>query len=395
MASEATKRIYVPLPLSCVHVTRRGMPPVRSDRPRKSSPYDLDSHPSHVSTTRRLPAAAKAPTFQANRRKGARGRTTGRHEDSVAAAAEKNWLYFSSYTDTSMWDFRCPNCDGDAFFDDILQDARICTSCGMVGDHIHYCYDLSGYAVSRVALVYGTRSEYRRVYHFSERLAQWLRIGPRVPVWLVDGVDALLGDRKGEESLAEYLDCAVLKGLCRSVGLFAVKYSERWIDLRAELLERRGVSSPMVYPSNNELDILRRRFGEASVVFDQRFYTHGNRRTAKDNHFNSNHDLARHNFVNYNYCMHQLLWQLGLQQKCNAHFFFPLLRTKKVLIDLQFMWEVICKETGWPCADLATLTNASSLDRTSPKPIYQAQRAELSRPPSLLSQVSLAPLFSA
>lgn len=279
------------------------------------------------------------------------------NEDSVSAAAQRGWLYFSKHQDHT---FKCDNCgntDIDGYRDDFVEDFRICKACGcIVSDHLNYCYDLGGYSFSRVLLVYGTKSEYRRVYHFSERLAQWLRIGPCSPGWLVDGVDAFIGRRATKKQIVDHLNAGVVKEHCRSVGLYAMKYAERWIDVRMKIIERRGIDEyKIVYPTPAQIEEMKRRFAEASHIFDLLFYKQGNRRTAKDNVHNSEDFLARHNFVNYNYCIHQLLWSIGMHGACEAHFYFPLLRTDKVLKHLETRWARICEKLDWDYASLEEL----------------------------------------
>jgi len=111
----------------------------------------------------------------------------------------------------------------------------------------------------------------------------------------------------------------------------------------------------MRFPHNNSCDMLIEKFGVASKAFDKLLYRGGARWTGKDGTFQSKHPLARHNFPNYNLVIHQLLWQLEQRKHVDAHFYFPLLVTEKVLHRLIEMWSVIAKECEWQVASYEVL----------------------------------------
>lgn len=59
-------------------------------------------------------------------------------------------------------------------------------------------------------------------------------------------------------------------------------------------------------------------------------------------------------FPNYNFVWHCLLMRRGplVRKSVDAHFYFPLLRTEKVLHEIHAMWKVICNHLDWLCPDL-------------------------------------------
>jgi len=151
------------------------------------------------------------------------------------------------------------------------------------------------------------------------------------------------------------LDSAFVKRVCRSIGFS--KYAERWVYIRSVCLTRLGIPNVMSFPDNLKCDKLVERFKLASRAFDKLLYKGGARWTGKDGSYKSEHELARHNFPNYNLVIHQLLWQLECRKLVNAHFFFPLLVTEKVLHKLLAMWTIIAEECKWDVAPYETLVH--------------------------------------
>ena len=45
----------------------------------------------------------------------------------------------------------------------------------------------------------------------------------------------------------------------------------------------------------------------------------------------------------------------GIRKSVDAHFYFPLLRTEKVLREIHSMWQVICDYLDWCCPDLENI----------------------------------------
>ena len=118
----------------------------------------------------------------------------------------------------------------------------------------------------------------------------------------------------------------------------------------------RGVKIRMNYPTIEQFEQICRMFLAASDAFDRMLFKPGSRRTDKDRLYSSESHCSRHNMPNYNLCWHQITYHLGIRAQTEAHFYWPLLKTTKVLTNLQEMWGIIAKKFSWNYAeDLATL----------------------------------------
>lgn len=61
--------------------------------------------------------------------------------------------------------------------------------------------------------------------------------------------------------------------------------------------------------------------------------------------------------LNYHLVIHQLFIRRGIRKRVSAHFYFPLLKSEKVLAKLHRMWKIICDELGWICTPLNVLVD--------------------------------------
>lgn len=136
------------------------------------------------------------------------------------------------------------------------------------------------------------------------------------------------------------------------------KYAERWMAIRKKVAQRRGWWVYQTFPTNKELAAFEERFEHASKMFDQKLYKPGKRKTSKDISGGSAHPLARHNMPNFNFVSHQIFMQLGIRKKIDAHFYWRLPKTDKVINTLTDQWRVICKYLEWPCFEASMVTNA-------------------------------------
>lgn len=251
----------------------------------------------------------------------------------------------------------CPNCQND---EDFVQDREgyTCLRCGAVPDlrlivdtvaPTYYGDDGVPTDVGPVRKPSPVRSShYHRPYHLREQLSQWLGTGPGALPWIVSAVSRLLPNSK-------HLDSERIKSACRSIG--ARKFAERWHDVRRKILISRGQPVTIAYPSENQLRGILSDFDRVSNAFDRRLYAHGSRRTRKDSYFGNAGPLARHNLPNYHLVIHHLFIRQGIRRRVDAHFYFPLLKSQKVLAKLHKMWEIICEELNWRVTPLTVLTN--------------------------------------
>lgn len=145
-----------------------------------------------------------------------------------------------------------------------------------------------------------------------------------------------------------------------------------------------GFRPSIRYPSNAEMLVINALFYKASKRFDSTMYKSGARRTKKDNLISSEDEMGRHNFPNYNYAMHQLHWMLGIRRHCRCHFYWPLLKTAKVLVSLQRMWERLMHYLGWICAPLEVILEPNySFDDLALAGALQEQTDEFQLPEGL------------
>ena len=250
----------------------------------------------------------------------------------------------------------CPNCQNDEDF--ILDlEGYICACCG--------CVPEVGVVVDDVAPTYygddgipndpgplnrpvaARSSHYHRPYHLREQLSQWLGTGPRALQWVVDSVGRCIPSSRE-------LNSERIKAACREIK--AHKYAERWCDIRRRVLLARGQPVRMLFPSGDQLRNILADFDGVSRAFDRTLYRSGRRKTKKDDIFGRNaQPLSRHNMLNYHLVIHHLFIRRGVRRRVQAHFFFPLLKSEKVLAKLHRMWEVICKDLGWPVTPLKVL----------------------------------------
>ncbi len=261
---------------------------------------------------------------------------------------------------------RCGNCGGSRFVRDHAEATIICSLCGLVCTGQHLCHTVDDYA--RAAFIQKNQSrssKYYRAYHFFEQLAQWFRTGPSCPLWVAALCDSILRDRTVEQ-----LDSETIKTTCRGIP-GARKYAERWIDCRYQILGRRGIANRIAYPDGRELSQLRNEFIKVSRAFDHKLYKRGRRPTRKDNEHGSTHALARHNLVNYHFIIHFLMLRAGCRRRVNAHFFFPLLSTERVLLHLYELWKVICAHLQWDVLSLDVLRDTTY--DSDPPPVYEVE----------------------
>jgi hypothetical protein len=149
----------------------------------------------------------------------------------------------------------------------------------------------------------------------------------------------------------------------------------RWIWIRREALRLLQIPFEQTLVRDTDLLAICKEFNTASNAFDACLYRGGSRRTPRDNLWRSEHQLARHNFPvslvrqvdfaraadcplqNYNFVWHCLLMRRGkgVRKSVDAHFYFPMLRTPKVLQEIHHMWSVMCEHAGWDCPPLSHL----------------------------------------
>lgn len=226
------------------------------------------------------------------------------------------------------------------------EGSRICAVCGAVTDGIMFDADMEFY---NREFEYGQRvDQYKRPYHFNERFAQYMNEAPEPFSWVVEGVFALLeAEAKAlhvpPAELARKIDSYVIKRYCRE--LKASKFSERWVFIMYETHRKYGVYIPRYVPPPDIIDWVKAVFAKASATFSNDLFEPNHPDLMKAP---KKSNLSRHNFLNYNFCFHQIFYQKNMRQVINCHFFFPLLKTYKVNVRLLEMWALIAQKNSWP-----------------------------------------------
>jgi len=273
---------------------------------------------------------------------------------------------------------------GTTWYTNEEEGSQSCERCGAVIDGILYDVDMEMY---KAEYAWGTRnSQYIRVYHFHERWAQFLDQAPPAPVWLVYSINELLVNEaalqdKTPRDLAITIDSHEIKRYCRELRV--AKFSERWVQIRHDIQRKHGVSSSRFLPSNEVMEWTNRAFVRASRVFDKILFR-SNRGGAQ-----SDHPRGRHNFLNYNFVFHQFFYMRGMRRQAECHFFFPLLKTARVLENLLQMWALIATELHWPY--IATLAELSSPHYAFDLAYDQLPHVYLEAEPTIDSEIAESP----
>lgn len=246
---------------------------------------------------------------------------------------------------------KCLECMGTEYTIDPDDQSFICVRCGLVSTHRQLLFGDSADYIG--GILHKKHTLYQRRYHIRERLAQWLGIGPAPPDWLCVAISKFLPPDADISHLSQ-------TNIGRMCGLVRMeKYAERWITIRKKVASLRGWDALVPYPTDPELSLFEDMWGRASGTFDMKLYKPGKRSTWKDSGTTSYSKLARHNFNNFNYAAHQIFMLMGLRKKLDAHFYWRLPKTKKVLEELEMRWKIICDNLGWPCFTRLMLIDTS------------------------------------
>lgn len=180
-----------------------------------------------------------------------------------------------------------------------------CEKCGMVNDDVILENALCGYR---------SRSNYKRVHHWHERLSQYLLKESLIPAHDMQRI---------VEKINEQGICTLNKVTIRQVlrSLKMQKYIEKWLQIMHAIT---GCAPPML--SSHQVLHLDMLFLALQEPF---------KRAAPD---------SRRNFLNYNYVMHRLLDKMDLGF---LKIFFPLIKSKSKLRALDRIYEKMCEELDW------------------------------------------------
>jgi hypothetical protein len=162
-------------------------------------------------------------------------------------------------------------------------------------------------------------SNYKRIHHWHERISQLLIMESRIPPEHMVAIGTRLLD--GSHAV---ISKDTIRGVLRSLNLQV--YIEKWL----QIIERcTGIYPPC--PGPVILERLDHQFKEIEKPFLV---------TKPD---------SRRNFLNYNYVFSRLLQRMDCAKFC---MFFPLIRSKQKLRNLDETWAKMTTLMGWPSEPL-------------------------------------------
>jgi hypothetical protein len=239
----------------------------------------------------------------------------------------------------------CASCGSDVLV--VNNEHRmVCRSCAHVNDHYFECH-------------YARRSTYERATHLNERLAQYLLDDPP----MADELFELVENEAFEPTYPTYnsLTKEDIRKICRSIkvprGLQEqfrskkfkmkplvnmTKYVEKWLHIKNRLC---GYTPN--YPSGWVIEQLRTKFAQLQVPFE--IIRH---KPECPGGMHKCHLLykCRHNFINYNFTIIELLKLIIKDDKVVEEEFlpmFPQLKSPSKRRQLRAMWDKLIDYIGW------------------------------------------------
>jgi hypothetical protein len=191
--------------------------------------------------------------------------------------------------------------------------ARVCDDCGVVQPGNVVFEQMFGRTCSKHT------SNYKRIHHWHERISQLLIMESRIPPEHMVAIGTRLLD--GSHAVVSK---DTIRSVLRSLNLQV--YIEKWL----QIIERcTGIYPPC--PGPVILERLDHQFKEIEKPFLM---------TKPE---------TRRNFLNYNYVFSRLLQRMNCTKFC---MFFPLIRSKQKLRNLDETWAKMTALMGWPLEPL-------------------------------------------
>lgn len=207
--------------------------------------------------------------------------------------------------DRDEWFAGVHTCCGNRSFTVCYKDGHeVCNLCGLC----QYTVIFDKADAGTVCYV----SNYKRLHHFHERVSQFLIQESTIPEDEFESIQVCLRQYR-------VLNKSNIRSVLRSLKL--QKYIEKWL----QIIWRVTKLKPPTFPTNItcQLDFL---FQTLQMPFDK--YK----------------PAGRKNFLNYNYTFHRFFQLLGLTKFC---MFFPLIKSKQKIDQLDSVWKGICLDIGW------------------------------------------------
>lgn len=190
----------------------------------------------------------------------------------------------------------------------------VCDSCGVVQPGLVFYESMYGRDVSRRS------SNYKRIHHWHERISQLLLMESQIPHEQMLAIAERLCD-----GTYAVINKDAVRAVLRSLNMQL--YIEKWLQI---IFRCTRIAPPI--PGNllvHKLDEMFQSLQEPFNCF----------RTAK-----------RKNFLNYNYVFCRLFQRVHCTQFC---MFFPLIKSKQKLKQLDEMWDLMAESLRWDLKPLA------------------------------------------
>lgn len=216
---------------------------------------------------------------------------------------------------------RCVHCNGwnlqrSANPGATVHYCNICSDCGAVQSRAFGMVDAAYYPARK------SYSNYKRIHHWHERISQLLLCESPIP----DDVFLEIAAR-----LCDGTHAVLSKDAIRSVlrSLNKQMYIEKWLQIIQRIT---GIEPP-------------KPGAQLLCQLDELF-------TALQEPFKHHKTQGRKNFLNYNYCFARLFQKMGCEQ---YSMFFPLIKSKGKLKQLDDTWQQMVSGLGWEVTPLVSV----------------------------------------
>ena len=232
--------------------------------------------------------------------------------DLDAAFADLAYLLGESEEDGNV-PCRCTVCGSYNFEHAARTCDNVCIDCGCV----HYGLRLPYFQHVYNNAIHPTN--YKRIHHFHERISQLMLHESQIP-----DVEFELIRQKFAESTYTVINKDNIRAVLRSLKMQL--YIEKWLQIIYRLT---GIRPPM--PGPQLISMLDQMFLELQRPFD------------------AHKTPTRKNFLNYNYIFCRLFQKMKCSQFC---MFFPLIKSKQKLKNLDQMWNTMASSVMWEVTPL-------------------------------------------
>ena len=228
------------------------------------------------------------------------------------AFADLDYLLDTERKDPARNDHRCPGCNGSRFnyatSSSSHPGSSVCIDCGVVQSATVIFEQMYGVDLPRKS------SNYKRIHHWHERISQLLLLESQIPP-----ADFLRIVEKLCDGTYTHINKDIIRTVLRSLNMQL--YIEKWLQIIHRMT---GVTPPT--PGSCLILKLDSMFQDLQEPFE------------------SVKGANRKNFLNYNYVFCRLLHLLDCGQ---FSMFFPLIKSKLKLKQLDTMWEAMIKPLKW------------------------------------------------